>query len=111
MKRFVLAAITVAFAGSLLASGAAPKTAPASIVKITLPGDLDFSFKNAPGVALAQVNCLTCHSSAYVSTQPLLSHDQWAAEVHKMKAAYKAPISDVDEPKIVDYLTTAYGKP
>ncbi len=111
MKRFALAAITVAFAGSLLASGAAPKTTPASVVKITLPGDLDFGYKNAPGVVLAQVNCLTCHSSAYVSTQPRLSQAQWLAEVNKMKNVYKAPIADADVPKLVDYLTANYGKP
>lgn len=111
MKRIAVAAISIAFAGALLASAAAPKPKPSSVVKITLPGDLDFGFKPGPNVQVAQINCLTCHSSAYVSTQARLSHEQWAAEVHKMKAAYHAPISDADEPKIVEYLAATYGKP
>jgi len=111
MKRFALAAITITIAGSLLVSGAAKKpVAPGSVVKIALPGDLDFGFKNAPDVQIVQINCLTCHSSAYVSTQPRLSHDQWTAEVTKMQHAYGAPIADSDVPKIVAYLTANYGK-
>ena len=112
MKHFALAAITIAVAGSLLVTGATKKpVAPGSVVKIALPGDLDFGFKNAPDVQIVQINCLTCHSSAYVSTQPRLSHDQWAAEVTKMQHAYGAPIAEADVPKIVAYLTTNYGKP
>lgn len=109
--KLTLAAVTVAVVGALLASGAAPKVGPHAVVKIALPGDLDFGFKNAPGVRLAQINCLTCHSSAYVSTQAKLSAAQWMAEVVKMQKTYGAPIADSDIPKIADYLTTNYGKP
>src|ERR1700694_1804353 len=108
--KLTLAAITIAVAGALLATGAAPKIAAPNVVKIALPGDLDFGFKNAPGVQLVQINCLTCHSSAYVSTQARLSAAQWMAEVVKMKNVYGAPISEADVPKIADYLTTKYGK-
>jgi cytochrome c5 len=113
MKRSI-AVLTLAFAAVITASAfAAPaKKVPASNkVSITLPGDLDFAFKKAPGVDVVQTNCLGCHSSAYVSTQPILTQAQWTAEVTKMKVAYGAPISDVDAPKIVEYLTANYGKP
>ncbi len=113
MKRAALAvslALVVGIAAGALA--APPKKAPVSSkVSITLPGDLDFAFKNAPGVNVVQTNCLGCHSSAYVSTQPKFTQAQWTAEVTKMKGAYGAPISDADVPKIAEYLTANYGKP
>jgi cytochrome c5 len=91
---------------------AAPKTAPPhGKATIALPGDAGMAFKPGPGVGSAQANCLTCHSSAYVSTQPVLSKAQWTAEVTKMKNVYGAPIPDDAVPAIVDYLTTQYGKP
>ena len=43
-------------------------------------------------------NCLACHSADMVLNQPALPKAEWAAEVQKMRAAYKAPIDakDVD---------------
>ena len=91
---------------------AATKTAPPhGKASIALPGDAGMAFKPGPGVGAAQANCLTCHSSAYVSTQPVLSKAQWTAEVAKMKNVYGAPIADEAMPAIVDYLTAQYGKP
>jgi len=112
MKRLALVvSLALVATAAVSAFAAPPKKAPAvSKVSITLPGDLDFTFKNAPGVDVVQANCLACHSSAYVSTQPILTQAQWTAEVTKMKVAYGAPIADIDAPKIVEYLTTNYGK-
>ena len=91
---------------------AAPKIAPPhGKATISLPGDAGMAFKPGPGAGAAQANCLTCHSSAYVSTQPVLSKAQWTAEVAKMKNVYGAPIPDDAVPAIVDYLTAQYGKP
>ncbi len=91
-----------------LAAGVAP---PKGTVSISLPGDAGMAFKPGPGAAVTQANCLTCHSSAYVSTQPAMTRAQWTAEVAKMKAVYGAPIADDQMPAIVDYLTANYGKP
>jgi len=103
-------ACIAAFGASALA--AAPATAPPrGKATISLPGDAGMAFKPGPGVAAVQANCLTCHSSAYVSTQPVLSKAQWTAEVAKMKNVYGAPIADDAVPAIVDYLTATYGKP
>ncbi|HEX3469172.1 MAG TPA: hypothetical protein VHT05_13920 [Candidatus Elarobacter sp.] len=93
------------------AAGAATVAPPKGPVAISLPGDAGFAFKPGPGIAAAQANCLTCHSSAYVSTQPMLSRAQWTAEVLKMRSAYGAQIADDQVPAIVEYLTTQYGKP
>jgi sulfite dehydrogenase (cytochrome) subunit B len=104
----VAASCVVALGASALAS---PKAPPHGKAAIALPGDAGMAFKPGPGVGAVQANCLTCHSSAYVSTQPVLSRAQWAAEVTKMKNVYGAPIADEAMPAIVDYLTAQYGKP
>jgi mono/diheme cytochrome c family protein len=104
----VLACVAAFGATALAASKPAP---PKGTASITLPGDAGMAFKPGPGLAAVQANCLSCHSSAYVSTQPVLTKAQWTAEVTKMKAVYGAPIADDQVPTIVDYLTTQYGKP
>jgi hypothetical protein len=97
---------------ALAAGGATSAQPPApSRVSITLPGDLGFAFKPGPGSAEAQARCLTCHSSAYVSTQQGLDRAHWVAEVTKMRKVYGAPMTDADAATIVDYLTVTYGKP
>jgi len=110
MRRVAIATAVAALLGASVAAAAtiAPPKGP---VSISLPGDAGMVFKPGPGVGAAQASCLTCHSSAYVSTQPVLSRAQWTAEVVKMRTAYGAPITDDQVPAIVDYLTTQYGKP
>lgn len=49
-------------------------------------------------------NCLTCHSTEMVLTQPMLSKDEWGKEVAKMKKVYGAPVQEQDVAAIVDYL-------
>jgi mono/diheme cytochrome c family protein len=78
-------------------------------VSVTMPGDLSFAFKPGPGSQAATTYCLTCHSSAYVSTQPPLDKAHWEAEVTKMRKAFGATIPDQDAAQIVDYLTATYG--
>jgi cytochrome c5 len=106
----------LALALSLLASvaaaayGASPAP-PTATVTIQLPGDAGMAFKPGPGLAVVQANCLVCHSSAYVSIQPVFSRAQWTAEVTKMKTVYGASIADDAFAPIVDYLVSEYGKP
>ncbi|MGZ4964920.1 MAG: cytochrome c, partial [Limisphaerales bacterium] len=59
--------------------------ATAKVVTIQLPVETA-TYKEAPGVALANAQCLTCHSADYASMQPPKPRDFWAAEVGKMKA-------------------------
>lgn len=100
-----LAAITLVGAGGAIAASSAP---PRGTVTIVLPSDAA-SFKPGPGAEVAQRYCLTCHSSAYVSTQPPLTTAQWTAEVKKMKNAYGAPIPDDQVSTLVTYLDAEYG--
>ena len=85
---------------------------PAKTVSVTLPADDPGAYKAGTGVELVQRDCLTCHSSAYVRTQPVLSRAQWQAEVVKMRGPYggAAVIPEADIPALVDYLTAQYGK-
>jgi hypothetical protein len=103
-----LVCIVVLGGGAFAATKAVP---PKGTATISLPGDAGMSFKPGPGLGAVQGACLSCHSSAYVSTQPTLTKAQWTAEVAKMKNVFGAPIADDQVPAIVDYLTTNYGKP
>lgn len=108
IKTMLMSAALLLLADAAFAANA---PAPSGSVTIELPGDAGASFKPGPGVENAQRYCLTCHSSAYVSTQPVLSEAQWTAEVTKMRKVYAAPIPDDQVASIVSYLTATYGKP
>ena len=104
----VLAIVAALGASAFAATKAAP---PKGTATIALPGDAGMAFKPGPGSGAVQGACLSCHSSAYVSTQPQLTRAQWTGEVTKMKNVYGAPIADDQVPIIVEYLTAQYGKP
>ncbi|NDU91556.1 MAG: cytochrome c [Ferrovum sp.] len=80
-------------------------------LEIELPQDTTtYRPSDLPGFPLALQDCLTCHSSQYVQTQPpLSSRVYWDATVHKMKNAFGAPVEEADTPALVDYLTKTYG--
>jgi mono/diheme cytochrome c family protein len=92
------------------AAAASPDAAPAAAqlvlksVSVDLPPDSNRSFPPGPGVEAVSGNCVTCHSAGMVLTQPALSRATWDAEVHKMIATYKAPISEADTATIIAYL-------
>jgi mono/diheme cytochrome c family protein len=60
----------------------------------------------AQGDGSREVNvyCNVCHSPNYISMQPPLPADTWAAEVTKMRKTYGADIPDEAAKKIVSYL-------
>lgn len=69
-----------------------------------------FKPSELPGYALAQRNCMTCHSVHYVQSQPTTSpRSYWEATVKKMKKPFGAQFSDADIPDLVDYLVKTYG--
>lgn len=70
--------------------------------------DLPTGGQMFPGDTSAQAinnNCLGCHSTDMVLTQPALSSATWREEVGKMRTVYKAPVPDEDVPAIVAYLS------
>ncbi len=89
---------------------AASHLAQASEVTLTLPPESGV-YKAAPGVELAAANCLMCHSTEYVSSQPPMPRKFWEASVKKMKDKFGAPTPDAQMAALIDYLTTNYGVP
>ncbi len=80
-------------------------------LEISLPRDTtSYQANDLPGYPLVLKNCLTCHSSQYVQTQPPGSpRKYWEATVLKMQKSFGAPIPDDEIPDIVDYLTKTYS--
>jgi hypothetical protein len=111
----IFAALTAAAALTALAAFAATpaKKMPAKsmAVSISMPGDLGFAFKPGPGSNLANSLCLSCHSEAYVATQPPFNKTVWTAEIVKMRNVYGAKISDDQVAPLADYVTANYGAP
>jgi hypothetical protein len=64
----------------------------------------------APGDGSREVDvyCNTCHSPIYITMQPPLSADAWAAEVTKMRKTFGADIPDEVAQKVTQYLGTHY---
>src|SRR5262245_2725006 len=59
----------------------------AAELKFPLPLETS-KFKPGDGAILVTVQCLTCHSADYISTQPKLSRAAWKATVVKMQQKY-----------------------
>jgi mono/diheme cytochrome c family protein len=77
---------------------------------IALPSDNELAtLKPGPGMEMARANCLPCHSTDYIVTQPRGDAKQWQAVVTKMVKVFGAPIRPQDEKAIVEYLSSAYG--
>jgi hypothetical protein len=62
----------------------------------------------AEGSREVDVYCNACHSPMYITMQPPLSADTWAAEVTKMQKTYGADIPDEISKKIILYLGSHY---
>lgn len=80
----------------------------ASPGKIDLPAETGV-FKPAPGVELANGQCMSCHSVEYVVTQPPLPRTFWATSVKKMREKYGAAVAEDQVEPLLDYLTKHYG--
>jgi len=64
----------------------------------------------APGDGSHEVDvyCNSCHSPVYITMQPPLSADAWAAEVTKMRKTFGADIPDEVAQKVTVYLGSHY---
>jgi hypothetical protein len=62
-----------------------------------------------PGREEVQSYCSTCHSTRYITMQPPLPPETWAAEVNKMVKVMGQPIPDDVQPVIIKYLQTHYA--
>ncbi len=97
---------------ALLLAGAGPGLLAESghSVEIVLPADtVMFAPSSLKGFSAAQANCVVCHSTEYIRSQPPLSLAAWTAEVKKMKKVFGAPIADDQVEPIAHYLAETYG--
>jgi hypothetical protein len=64
----------------------------------------------APGAGREAVQsyCTTCHSTRYITMQPPLPPETWAAEVDKMIKVMGQPIPEDVQPVIIKYLQAHY---
>lgn len=85
-------------------------SASAAPLKIELPPETP-ALKSAPGSDAAMANCLTCHSTEYITTQPPLAPAAWKAIVEKMQKKFGAPLPAEQVGTLVDYLAKSYGAP
>jgi hypothetical protein len=60
------------------------------------------------GREAVQSYCSTCHSTRYITMQPPLRPETWAAEVDKMIKVMGQPIPEDVQPVIIKYLQAHY---
>jgi hypothetical protein len=82
-------------------------------VSIELPvADAMFGdIAGGPSADAINNNCLACHSTEMVMTQPRLTPAEWAAEVSKMRSVYKAPVAAEDDAAIIAWLVAMQAGP
>jgi mono/diheme cytochrome c family protein len=67
--------------------------------------------KAGDNLEIVEQNCTACHSLDYIQmNSPFLDQKGWQAEVAKMVNAFKAPIAESDQQKIIEYLSAHYAK-
>lgn len=74
----------------------------ASATSVALPEDV--VLPPGPHRGEFQTSCVICHSPRLAFSQPTFAQEKWAEIVHKMVAAYGAPITKDDEQRIVAYM-------
>ncbi len=72
-------------------------------MNVTLP-DSTVALPDGPGRDAVLINCTACHSTDFLTQQPVQPAAVWAAEVAKMRKFYKAPVAEADVTAIVGYL-------
>jgi sulfite dehydrogenase (cytochrome) subunit B len=66
--------------------------------------------KNDSGKDVVEENCGSCHSLDYIQMNSIfLDSKKWESTVSKMIKVFKAPVTEDDAKKIVDYLSKNYG--
>jgi len=88
---------------------AAPKDTDGATYAVTAYPLYPPELAPGPGREDVQSYCSTCHSTRYITMQPPLPPETWAAEVNKMVKVMGQPIPDDVQPVIIKYLQTHYA--
>jgi sulfite dehydrogenase (cytochrome) subunit B len=109
--RRVLAGLTLATAGGVLAAGGVPATA--AVPGAGQVGEASIVLKAGPGHDITAARCAICHSLDYIpANAPAMNRAGWDKTIQKMRKAYGAPITDEEAQQILEYLAGNYsGKP
>ncbi len=101
---FAVAAMT---AGALVSAGlqADPKS---DKLNVELPNSTRL-FPAGDGAAVANAQCLMCHSVEMVLFQPQRTPVQWVETINKMRTAYGAPIPEGQVDALAGYLAGVVG--
>ena len=100
----------LALTGVALGRSADTTAASASESTASEPSVSEDEAAPGEGCELFIARCTSCHSVDYVAMHARFgTRALWETEVAKMRTAFKAPLSDDDARRIVDYLARAYG--
>lgn len=96
-------------------AAAAPQIPLVKLTELKPVSDIELEYHMpdmppGPGHEQFVTQCVVCHSPRYVLNQPVFPRKTWKTEVHKMVAAYGAPITPPEEAQIVNYLVSWHGK-
>ena len=100
----LLAAAGASYLGVRGPTAVAPPVGPAPSAA-ALPEEVEVP--PGPHRAEFQTSCVICHSPRLALNQPPFKEAKWAEIVHKMVAAYGAPLTKDDEDRVVEYLLAA----
>ena len=81
-----------------------PKLTPSSLSSVEGNPAWDIELPAGPHRDEFESSCLICHSARLPLGQPGFRREKWAEIVHKMVAAYGAPVTPRQEAEVVDYL-------
>lgn len=100
----------LALTGVALGRSADTTAASASESTASEPSVSEDEAAPGEGCELFIARCTSCHSVDYVAMHARFgTRALWETEVAKMRTAFKAPLSDDEARRIVDYLARAYG--
>ncbi len=97
-------------AGLALTGVALGRSADTTAASASEPSVSEDEAASGEGRELFIARCTSCHSVDYVAMHARFgTRALWETEVAKMRTAFKAPLSDDEARRIVDYLARAYG--
>ncbi len=100
----------LALTGVALGRSADTTAASASESTASEPSVSEDEAASGEGRELFIARCTSCHSVDYVAMHARFgTRVLWETEVAKMRTAFKAPLSDDEARRLVDYLARAYG--
>jgi len=109
MKNIIMLIAVLISVVFILRSTEAAETEDKSAVKSIILPVINVELKEGAGKDKVAVFCNICHSTDYITMQPLFPADTWSAIVHKMIVVYGAPVNEDASRTIINYLSSNYG--